>query len=131
MTEIHARVVTTALLSKGFIKIEASHHTMFWLVAAGRRRSIRTRLSHGQGKVDDWLLGEIAKQLHLSKPELLRFIQCEIGYEQYVNLMIERGHLRPLAGPAPSAGTVEASSDPHSTRGAGHSRRSRRIPPGG
>jgi hypothetical protein len=95
MTEIHARVVTTALLNKGFIKIEASHHTMFWLVAAGRRRGIHTRFSHGQRKVDDWLLSEMAKQLHLSKLELLRFIQCEIGHDKYTNLMMERGHLLP------------------------------------
>lgn len=32
---------------------------------------------------------------YLSKLELLRFIQCEIGSEKYVNLMMERGHLRP------------------------------------
>ena len=56
MTEIHAHVVTTALVRKGFVKIGASHHTMFWLVSAGRRRGIRPRLSHGQGKVDDSLL---------------------------------------------------------------------------
>ncbi len=30
MTEIHAHVVATALLRKGFVKVEASHHTMFW-----------------------------------------------------------------------------------------------------
>jgi hypothetical protein len=79
MTGIHARVVTAALLNKGFVKNETSHHTMFWLVSAGRRRGIRTRLSHGQSKVDDWLLGEMVKQLHRSKLELPRFIQCNSG----------------------------------------------------
>ncbi|MDP2997639.1 MAG: hypothetical protein Q8N47_09130 [Bryobacterales bacterium] len=94
MTEIHAHVVTTALLRKGFVKVEASHHTMFWLVAAGRRRGIRTRLSHGQRKVDDSLLSDIARELHLSKRDLLRFIQCEISHDDYVELLIGRGQLR-------------------------------------
>jgi len=48
MTEVHARVATTA----------QHPHTA----------------QPQQRKVDDWLLSEIAKQLHLSKPELLRFI---------------------------------------------------------
>lgn len=94
MSEIHARVVTSALLKKGFVRIEAPHHTMFWLVVAGHRRGIRTRLSHGQRRVDDWLLSEMAKQLHLSRADLLRFIECQIGLDEYVELMIERGHLR-------------------------------------
>jgi hypothetical protein len=87
--------VTTALVRKGFVKIEASHHTMFWLVAAGRRRGIRARLSHGQRKVDDSLLGDMARELHLSKRNLLRFIQCEISYDDCVELLIGRGQLRP------------------------------------
>jgi hypothetical protein len=95
MTEVHAYRFSNALVNKGFERVEGKHHTMFRLVAGGSRTSIRTRLSHGQRKVDEWLLGEMVKQLHLSKLELLRFIQCEIGYEQYVKLMIERGHLRP------------------------------------
>ena len=68
---------------------------MFRLVVGGTRTSIRTRISHGQRKVDDWLLSEIARELHLSKRDLLQFIECEIGYDEYVELMIERGHLRP------------------------------------
>jgi hypothetical protein len=95
MTEVHAYRFSNALVNKGFERVEAKHHTLFRLVVGGSRTSIRTRISHGQRKVDDWLLGEMAKQLHLSKPDLLRFIQCEIGYDKYVNLMMERGHPRP------------------------------------
>jgi hypothetical protein len=45
--------------------------------------------------VDDWLLNEIAKSLHLPKRDLLRFIDCEISQQEYVSLMIEKGHLKP------------------------------------
>lgn len=94
MTEVHARIFSNALVTKGFERVEGTHHTMFRLVVSGARTSVRTRISHGQRKVDDWLLSEIAKELHLSKRELLRFIGCEIGPQEYVALMIQRGHVR-------------------------------------
>jgi hypothetical protein len=94
MTEVHAHRFSNALVTKGFARVESKHHTMFWLVVRGTRTSIRTRISHGQRKVDDALLSEIAKELYLSKRDLLRFIQCEITAEAYADLMIGRGHLR-------------------------------------
>jgi hypothetical protein len=95
MTEIHAHRLSSALVSKGFERVEASHHTMFWLMVRGTRRGIRTRISHGQRKADDWLLSEVARELHLSKRELLQLIECQISGDDYARLMIERGYLRP------------------------------------
>ena len=94
MTEIHISNLVNALLNKGLEKVE-SRHTMLWLVVGGRRRNIHTWISHGQRKADDWLLNHIARELHLSKRELLQLIQCQIGGDDYASLMIERGHLRP------------------------------------
>lgn len=93
MTEIHARRFSNALANKGFTVEESKHHTMFWLVVGGRRRAIRTQISHGQRKVDDWLLSEIAKDLHLPKRDLLQFIGCKITEQGYVDLMMRLGHL--------------------------------------
>ena len=93
MSEIPFSTIASALLKKGFERYQ-SHHVMFRLMAQGRTTSIRTRFSHGERKADDWLIAQIARQLHLTKQELLRFIECEIGQEDYVRLMIERGHLR-------------------------------------
>jgi len=44
-------------------------------------------------RVDDWLLSEIAKDLHLSKRELLTFIECRIDGEAYATMMRNRGHI--------------------------------------
>lgn len=95
MTEVHAYRFSNALVNKGFERVEGKHHTMFRLIVSGSRTAIRTRISHGQRRVDDWLLSEIARELHLSKQELLRFVECEIDHEHYVGLMIRRGHLLP------------------------------------
>lgn len=93
MTEIHISSLVNALLKKGFERVE-SHHTMPWLVAGGRRRNIHTWISHGQRKAGDRLLDHIARELHLSKRDLLRFIQCEISYDDYIEPLIGRGQLR-------------------------------------
>ena len=93
MTEIPVARVLNALLNKGFKRSE-THHTMLWLVVEGRKTSIRTRISHGRRKAGEWLLAQVAKQLHLSRAELLRFIECALSCQDYAALMEERGHIR-------------------------------------
>ena len=80
-----------ALLRKGFEKVE-THHTMLWFMV--RRTSIHTWVSHGQRKLDDRLLRLMARKLHLSRAELLKFVECEMSYEDYLRRMIDGGHLR-------------------------------------
>jgi len=94
VSEIRVSRIVSALLSKGFETYQG-HHAMYRLVVEGKTTSIRTRISHGQRRADDWLLRQIAKQLHLSKQELMRFIDCAMGAGEYRSLMTERGHARP------------------------------------
>ncbi|MGD0776460.1 MAG: hypothetical protein ABSC05_26885 [Candidatus Solibacter sp.] len=93
MTETLASLLINVLLRKGFEKVE-THHTMLWLVVEGRRTSIHTWVSHGQRKLDDRLWRLVARELHLSRAELLKFVECEMSYEDYVRRMVDRGHLR-------------------------------------
>ena len=93
MTEILASSLINALLKKGFERAE-THHTMLWLMVQGRRTSIHTWLSHGQRKLDDRLLRLVAGELHLSRAELLKFVECEMSREDYHRRMVDRGHLR-------------------------------------
>ena len=94
MTEILASLLVSGLLRKGFERVE-THHTMLWFTVEGRRTSIHTWISHGKRKLDYRLLRLVAKELHLSKGELLRFVQCEMSYEDYLHRLIEAGHVRP------------------------------------
>jgi hypothetical protein len=92
MTEIAVARIIAVLLQKGFVRDE-SHHTMLRLVVNGRKTRIHTWFSHGRRKANDWLIGQIAREMRLSKRELLAFLECAIGGEQYVQLMVDRGHL--------------------------------------
>jgi len=96
MTEIPISRLIQALLNKGFERVE-THHIMLWFVVKGTRTPIHTWVSHGQRKADDWLIGRIAKEIHLSKRELLRLVECEISREEYIRLLEQRGRLRPLS----------------------------------
>ena len=93
MTEILTSLPIDALLRKSFEKVE-THHTMLWFVVQDRRTSIHTWVSHGQRKLDDRLLRLVAGELHLSRAELLKFVECEMSREDYHRRMIDRGHLR-------------------------------------
>ena len=93
MTEILASLLVNALSRKGFEEVETPH-TMLWLTVQGRRTSIHTWVSHGQKKLDDRLLRLMAGELHLSRAELLKFVECEMSREEYLCRMIGAGHLR-------------------------------------
>jgi hypothetical protein len=93
MTEIAVARIIGVLLQKGFVQDE-SHHTMLRLAVNGRKTRIHTWFSHGRRKADDWLISQIAREMRLSRRELLAFLECAIGGEQYAQLMVERGHVR-------------------------------------
>ena len=94
MTTIRASDVRGALLRKGFVASQ-SHHEMFQLVVDGRLTQIGTRLSHGERDCDDWLLGQIARQLHIRKAELLRLVECSLSGEAYVAVLVNSGAVKP------------------------------------
>lgn len=93
MTQVLASLLINALLKKGFVKLE-THHTMLWFVVNGRRAAIHTWVSQGQRKLDDRLLRLIARELHLSQADLLRFVHCEMSHQDYLQRMLEGGHVR-------------------------------------
>jgi len=82
----------SALLKKGFV-MTRSHHLQFRLVIDNAPQQIFTFLSHGSKEYGDFLLGIVARQLHLSKQELLSFVDCEMSGGVYLALMQERGHI--------------------------------------
>jgi hypothetical protein len=89
MTQIPASLPVGALLRKGFEEVR-THQTMLWFTVQGRRASIHTWLGHGQRKLHDRLVRLIAKKLHLSMIALPTFVECEMSYREYLDLMVDR-----------------------------------------
>lgn len=83
------RKIHASLLKKGFVEDETHHH-MFWLMVDGKRSRVRTRYSHGERECNDWVQGQMAKQLCLSRKEFEDLIDCPLKKETFLNLLRER-----------------------------------------
>jgi hypothetical protein len=81
------------LTKKGFVE-DTKHHYNFWLYINGKKSFIHTMFSHGAKECGDSLLGEMAKQLHLSRKEFDDLIDCALGEESYLRIVKDRGALR-------------------------------------
>lgn len=91
MSSVASREIDRALLKKGFVR-ENSKDRVYRLWAEGRPTGVKTILSHTSSMdYDDHLLAQMAKQMRLTKRELLQFVQCTMSGDKYADLMIERG----------------------------------------
>ena len=92
MSPRRTRDLAAALLRKGFGR-DNTHHEMYWLYVGGKRTSVRTRISHGAREYGDSLLGQMARQLGLTRSEYDDLIECPMGGTEYVRLLTERGRI--------------------------------------
>jgi hypothetical protein len=89
------REVETALRRKGF-QPTSGDHTYFYLhTQDGKRTPIFTKTSHGSKPkdLDDYLLGQMAKQCRLSRKDFLRLIDCPLDRNAYEDLLRTGNHL--------------------------------------
>ncbi|MCB1185874.1 type II toxin-antitoxin system HicA family toxin [bacterium] len=82
--------IERALLRKGF-RARDSHHRQFILYRGNSPLPVFTYLSHGKKEYGDSLLASIARQLHLDKAELLKFIDCRMSGEDYLEVLQGKG----------------------------------------
>lgn len=77
------RVVEAGLLNKGF-RLANSHHRFFiYYTQQGEKTAVRTRTSQGGNELDDFLLGQMAKQCHLTKSAFLELVDCTLDQVAY------------------------------------------------
>ncbi len=84
MTVFSASKVEKALIENGFIK-ETGDYNYFRLYVNGKRTNIRTKTSHNRQEIGDGLIAQMAKQLHLSNRDFVRFVN---GEYQRLNILI-------------------------------------------
>ena len=77
------RSVEAGLQNKGF-RLENSHHRFFiYYTQQGEKTAVRTRTSQGGNELDDFLLGQMAKKCHLTKPVFLELVDCTLDQASY------------------------------------------------
>jgi hypothetical protein len=83
--------VEQALLSKGFQQGETHHHYFVYWTIEGRKTTSRTFTSHGTRDLDSYLLGKMAKQCQLTKPQFDELIDCPMSRAQYEAILRQKG----------------------------------------
>jgi hypothetical protein len=89
--------VEAALQSKGFARIEGDHHYFVYFTKGGRKSRARTKTSHSPKvrDVSDSLLGQMARQCLLSKPEFLNLVDCPMNRDEYERILTAKGEIEP------------------------------------
>jgi hypothetical protein len=93
---IERNEVIRALTAKGFELEEGTRHTKLRLSVDGKRTSVGTLLSRGTQSRDlgEPMVAAIAREVRLSKAELVRLVECSLSGAAYVELLRGRGILK-------------------------------------
>ncbi len=83
------------LLRKGFVPTHggADHRYFIYATEDGKKaRGARTKTSHGKGfDIGDNLLGEMARQVGLTKKKFLELVDCPLSREEYEAILRSSG----------------------------------------
>lgn len=89
--------VIAALTKKGFAQSKSKKdHIYFHLIFEGKEYPIRTKVSHGSAhsEIGEVLIGQMAKQMMLSRQQFLDFVKCQISKEAYIQILKENGEIQ-------------------------------------
>jgi hypothetical protein len=87
------RLVEAGLLNKGFQSRDSHHKFFVYHTTQGMKTAVRTRTSQGGSELDDFLLGQMAKQCKLSKSDFLRLVDCPMTQPEYQELLVTLGEV--------------------------------------
>ena len=92
MTSRPSKKIERACIKIGFSLDISKHHRVLTYKGKDKREAlVYTYLSHGNQDYGDKLLSEVAHQVHLTKKELLRFIDGEMTSEEYEQILRTKG----------------------------------------
>ncbi|MFC5191220.1 hypothetical protein ACFPIK_05540 [Algoriphagus aquatilis] len=89
MAVVDGKKALKALLKKGFKetenKSEDHKRVEFWY--NGKLTRARTKFSHNNQDLNDSLISLVSKQICLSKQEFIKFVDCSISEEKYIEIL--------------------------------------------
>jgi hypothetical protein len=90
------KTVEAALTKKGFEKVESDHHYFIYFTLDGRKTRARTKTSHSPKVKDiaDNLIGQMARQCLLTKPEFLKLVDCPMTRDDYERELTDQGEIQ-------------------------------------
>lgn len=92
---LKTRDVKKALSSKGFQEKKERDHFYYFFYYKGKKTSIFTKISHGQGEIGDNICSQMAKQTKLTNGQFRRFVDCRLTEGAYIDTLIRGEVLEP------------------------------------
>ncbi len=90
-----ARVVVQGLSRKGFRLVNRRHRWLEYDKLNGTHGRIKTIMSHGSDRdINDQLLGQMARQLHLTRRQFDNLVDCTLSQDDYEAMMRRDGFIR-------------------------------------
>jgi hypothetical protein len=93
MASIKTNDIRNGLIRKGFVQ-DNRHHKYYIMYVDGVKTKVRTRISHGESEINDALINKMKKQVHLSKEDFFRLVECPLSKEGYIEILIREGTIR-------------------------------------
>ena len=82
----NAGKVRQSLIKKGFMKEERAKHA-YYIFSYKGREICSTFMSRNNQDIYDNLLSSMAIQLHLSRHDFIRLIDCPLSEEDYIKIL--------------------------------------------
>lgn len=90
MSSLQTRDIRANLTKKGFTEDSSGDH--IWLnyrLPDGRKTVIRTKVSHGKPSIGDDLISKMSRQVHLSKKDFMKLVNCTLSADEYYDTIQE------------------------------------------
>lgn len=89
MKTLDGKATYKALLKKGFsvASNKSPDHKWVEFWHEGKLTRVKTKVSHSGEDINDFLIGQMSKQVYLTKKQFISFAECQINKEEYIQLL--------------------------------------------
>ncbi|MFA7380593.1 MAG: hypothetical protein WC150_09040, partial [Bacteroidia bacterium] len=89
MSALDSKKTFKALCSKGFVESEhkSKDHKRIEFWYNGTLTRCRTKFSHNNQELNDYLIREMSKQTYLTKKQFTDFAKCTISELEYIEIL--------------------------------------------
>lgn len=93
----------SALLKKGFVKDpnagrsgrKRRPHVFYYFYYNGKQTSVKTHVSYSEKEYCDGVIKNFRHDMRISKKQLMDFVNCSLGEEEYAKILISNKDIEP------------------------------------
>jgi hypothetical protein len=92
MSPLDSKKAYKAMCKKGFKEAsnKSNDHKRIEFWFEGKLTRCRTKFSHNDQEINDYLISQMSKQVALSKNQFVEFAQCTLSESGYIEILKEK-----------------------------------------